>query len=242
MTLRRWLTAPATVPAATAWMLADLGEFRGRQDLYVRQAPQPLRILREHALVEPAAMREMIDLWQRMIDEQPVHSLVAVAASNLDFLCIHPFRDGNGRVSRLLLLLQLYKLGYQVGRYISLERLIEEHKERYYETLEQSSRGWHASSHDPWPYVNFVLFVLRRAYRDFEERLGQVAEPRGAKTEAVETAIAKLREPFSVADLQRACPAVSIDLIRRTLKRLRAGGRVECLGRGQQARWRRRGR
>jgi Fic family protein len=87
--------------------------------------------------------------WQQCIRERWVHPLIAVAAFNLDFLCIHPFRDGNGRASRLLLLLQCYHLGFEVGRYISLERLIEQNKERYYETLAQSSRGWHEGAHDP---------------------------------------------------------------------------------------------
>jgi Fic family protein len=89
-----------------------------------------------------------------------------MAAMNLDFLCIHPFRDGNGRVSRLLLLLLCSHLGSEVGRYVSLERLIEENKKRYYETLDQSSRGWHEAKHDPWPYINFILLILKSAYRE----------------------------------------------------------------------------
>ena len=150
---------------------------------------------------------------------------------------IHPFRDGNGRVSRLLLLLQCYHLGYEVGRYISLERLIEQNKARYYETMEHSSLGWHDGKHDPWPYVNYLLFILKSAYRECEDRIGQTAEPRGAKTELVAQAIEKAKGPFSVGDLQRECPGVGLDLIRATLKRLRAEGLVECLGRGQHARW-----
>jgi len=85
-----------------------------------------------------------------------------------------PFRDGNGRFSRLLLLLQCYHLGFEVGRYISLERRIEQNKERYYETLEQSSHGWHETGHDPWPYINYTLFIIKAAYREFEQRLGQL--------------------------------------------------------------------
>ena len=105
-----------------------------------------------------------------------------MAAMNLDLLCIHPFRDGNGRVSRLLILLQLYHLGFEVGRYISLERVIEENKERYYETLEQSSQGWHEGKHDPWPYINYILFILKTAYRELEERVGATAAARLDKT------------------------------------------------------------
>ncbi len=99
----------------------------------------------------PQAMAEMVDLWQRGLTEKWVPPLVLAAALNLDFLCIHPFRDGNGRVSRLLFLLGAYHCGLEVGRYISLERLIEENKERYYEVLEASSQRWHEGKHDPWP-------------------------------------------------------------------------------------------
>src|SRR5205823_4851951 len=102
----------------------------------------------------PKAMAEMVELWQGGVREKWVHPLILAAALNLDFLCIHPFRDGNGRVSRLVLLLMCYQLGFEVGRYISLERLIEENKDRYYETLEESSQGWHEGKHDPWPFVN----------------------------------------------------------------------------------------
>jgi Fic family protein len=182
-------------------------------------------------------MKRLLELWHHCLDQRTIHPLVATAGFNLDFLCIHPFRDGNGRVSRLLLLLQCYHLGYEVGRYISLERLIEQNRERDYETLEQSSTGWHEDAHDPWPYVNYLLFVLKTAYREFEERVGQTAEPRGAKTKLIARAIQGAMGPFSVGDLQRECPGVGLDLIRATLKRLRAEGRVECLGRGQQARW-----
>jgi len=95
--------------------------------------------------------------------------LILLAAFNLDFLCIHPFRDGNGRASRLLMLLQCYHLGFEVGRYISLERLIEQNKERYYETLQKSSQGWHEGNHNPWPYIGYLLYILKTAYREFEK-------------------------------------------------------------------------
>src|SRR2546427_125326 len=189
MTLRLLSSSPAEVPSAVAWALADLGEARGKQELFTRQSPQRLKVLREHApnsrrrvrfrAVDPKRVRpsiaEMVTLWDRCMTERWVHPLVGLAASNLDFLCIHPFRDGNGRVSRLLWLLQSYHLGYDVGRYISLERLVEQHKDRYYGTLELSSRGWHDGAHDTWPYINFGLFILKTAYHELEERLRQQA-------------------------------------------------------------------
>lgn len=111
----------------------------------------------------PRYMKELVSLGNDAIHEQWVHPLISTIAFNLDFLCIHPFRDGNGRVSRLLLLLHSYHLDIIVGRYVSFERLIENNKERYYETLEESSTGWHAGKHDPWPYINFVLYIIKTA-------------------------------------------------------------------------------
>src|SRR3990172_5850571 len=342
MTLKQFSAKPESILTTTAWYLADLAEARGKQELFTKQAPQRLKVLREHALIEsavssnriegvtvdqarikqiilgrahlrdrdeeevrgyrdalrliheqgsklptsektiqelhrltrgeiwdagkykdkdgdiiekypdgtsrirfktvsaantPQAMAELIGLWDQTLRGRPVHPLIALAAFHLDFLCIHPFRDGNGRVSRLILLLQCYHLGFEVGRYISIERIIEENKERYYETLEQSSQKWHEGRHDPWPYINYVLFILKTAYREFEERVGQISAPRGAKTDLISAAIGRMRGSFRVADIHRDCPGVSVDMIRRVLKDLRAAGRVKCLGRGQQAQW-----
>ena len=341
-TLALFCRQPPSIPTATSWYLADLGEARGKQELFTRQAPQRLKVLREHALIEsavssnriegvvvdrkrvgtvlfgkallkdrdeeevrgyrdaldlihkkgsglplsedtlrklhalsrpgsgdageykqkdsdiiekypdgqervrfrtvqarktPAAMKDLISQWDACLSERRVHPLIAMAAFNLDFLCIHPFRDGNGRTSRLLLLLQSYHLGFDVGRYISLERLVEQNKESYYETLERSSQGWHEGKHDPWPYVNHVLFILKSACREFEERVGDVAAPKGAKTGWVMGVILKQEGSFRVGDLQRECPGVGIDLIRKILKKMKAEGTVECLGRGQSAAW-----
>src|SRR5436309_5624285 len=105
-------------------------------------------------------MTELVELWHQGLRERWLPPLCLLAAFNLDFLCIHPFRDGNGRVSRLLILLQCYRLGYEAGRYISLERLIEQNKDRYYETLELSSRGWHECEHDPWHFINYLLYIF----------------------------------------------------------------------------------
>ena len=183
-------------------------------------------------------MKELVEIYDAAFKEHKIPPLVILAAFNLDFLCVHPFRDGNGRVSRLLLLLQSYHLGFEVGRYISLERLIEQNKERYYETLEQSSHDWHECKHDPWSYINYILFIIKTAYREFEQRLGQLQSPKGEKTNLVLQALDKTVGPFSIAELRNACPNVSVDMIRRVLKNLRSENRVECLGRGQSAKWR----
>jgi len=220
----------------------DSGKYKEQDSDIIDKFPDGRERVRFKAVAAaqtPTYMREVVDMWDRAVRERWVHPLIALAAFNLDFLCIHPFRDGNGRVSRLLLLLQCYHLGFEVGRYISVERVIEENKERYYESLEQSSQGWHEGKHDPWPYVNYLLYILKSAYKEFEKRVGKTASPKGAKTELIIAAISRFPGAFRVSDIQRQCPGVSVDLVRQVLKNLRSSGRVECLGRGQSAEWQR---
>ena len=196
------------------------------------------------------AMAQLMTIWQDSLDERHIPPLIVLAAFNLDFLCIHPFRDGNGRVSRLIWLLQSYQLGFEVGRYVSLERLIEQNKVRYYETLEMSSECWHEGRHDPWPYVNYVLFILKTAYREFAERVGEVKAPRGAKRDLVLAGIERLvarpggrpsAGQFTISELCQVCPGVSRDMVRTVLRDEQKQGQVECLGRGPAAAWRRKG-
>ena len=185
----------------------------------------------------PAMTQQLFATFEDELKNQQIPPLLLLAALNLDFLCIHPFRDGNGRVSRLLLLQCCYLLGFDAGRYISLERIIEQNKERYYETLRQSSEGWHEGRHNPWLYIGYLLFILKQAYKEFEQRVGEMTAPHGEKTARIETAIQNFSEKFSTADLHRACPGVSIDLVRATLKRLQEEKIVKCLGKGRSAKW-----
>lgn len=219
----------------------DAGQYKDKPVDIIEILPSGDRRVRFRSVSPaetPLFTRKLVELWTDQSRDHQISPLIVWAAFNLDFLCIHPFRDGNGRVSRLLLLLTAYHLGIEVGRFISLERIIEDNKERYYETLEQSSKDWHEGKHNPWPYIGYLLFILKKAYDEFEERAGEIAAPRGEKTELVETAIRQCSGEFAVADLQAACPGVGIDLIRKVLKQLK-GTSVECLGRGQSAKWRR---
>ena len=193
------------------------------------------------AKATPVTMSQLTESWNTFMQEQKIHPLIAAAAYNLDFLCIHPFRDGNGRVSRLLLLLQTLKLGYAVGHYISLERSVEENKERYYETLEHSSQGWHHAKHDPWLYINYLLSILRQAYREFEDRVEQIKSPRGSKTEQIFSTIEKYSGTFTLQDIERSCMGTSPDMVRKVLRDLQQLGSIECLGRGPGAKWRKKG-
>lgn len=185
----------------------------------------------------PAAMESLTELWLRARDRQR-EPLLLIPLFILDFLCIHPFADGNGRTARLLTLLLLYRCGYEVGRYISLERVIEESRETYYEALERSSTGWHAGEHDPYPWFEYFWGVLLRAYGEFRERARTLLEGPGSKTALVQAAVRRRRQPFAISDIELDCPGVSRDMIRHVLRALRDGGEVVVEGRGRGARWR----
>jgi Fic family protein len=167
-----------------------------------------------------------------------VEPLLAVGAYILDFLCIHPFMDGNGRMSRLLTLLLLYRFGYEVGRFISLERIVEDTKESYYDSLYKSSQGWHEGKHSLIPWWSYLLgVVLRTAYKEFEDRVGKLASARGAKGAIVLAAIEKLPTKFTISQLQAKCPTVGIDYIRKVLRSQRDSGKLKSTGRGPDAGW-----
>lgn len=190
------------------------------------------------AVVE-AAMTELVDGYQRVSAEGMVDPLISVPAFVLDFLCIHPFADGNGRLSRILSLLLFHQTGFEVGRYISLERIIEETKDTYYESLEASSAGWHEGEHDLLPWLQYSHGVLLAAYLEFEERVGRAGTGRGAKRQMVVDCIHHMSETFRYADVERACAGVSRPTIVRVLGELRDKGEIRCTKGGRDATWER---
>lgn len=218
---------------AGQWKAADNEIIEMREDGLPRIRFRPVS-----AAQTPASVQELCDTYKRTLDRETIPPLLAVAGLVLDFLCIHPFRDGNGRVSRLLTLLGLYHHGYEVGRYISLERLVEESRNEYYEVLKNSSDGWHEGRHDLLPWLNFFLAVIRRAYRVFQERAEDLKGTRGTKTAQIMASIYDFNSDFSLSELMEACPEISRDMARRVLWDLQKEGKVESLGRGPGARWR----
>jgi len=223
---------------------ADAGQWKQKENeiLEFREnAPPTIRFRPVLVADTPAAIEELCLSYRATLNQQEVQALVTVAALVSDFLCIHPFRDGNGRISRLLTLLGLYQHGYEVGLFISLERLVEESRDDYYEALHKSSEGWPEGKHDLIPWLNYFLGVLRRGYVEFEQRAGEVKSPRGAKTVLVETAVDAFPGEFTLGELERACPGVRRDMVRRVLRQLQKKGRVTCLGRGPSAHCRRKG-
>lgn len=166
-----------------------------------------------------------------------VDALVLTPLAILDFLCVHPFIDGNGRVARLLTLQLLYRSGLEIGRYVSLERLIEETKETYYESLERSSVGWHEQEHDALPWLRYFWGVLLRAYQLFEERVGAFERVKGSKSDHVRRAALRRSAPFRISELEVDCPGISRETIRLVLRQLRREGSLDLTGHGAGARW-----
>ncbi|OVE76019.1 cell filamentation protein Fic [bacterium E08(2017)] len=189
------------------------------------------------AVETPQAMEAMVSNYSSAIENHEQEPLLIIPLAILDFLCIHPFTDGNGRVSRLLTLMMLYHFGYEVGRYISLERIFEESKETYYETLETSSQGWHEAKHDVHPWLNYFWGVLIRAYREFEERVGSIASGRGSKTALIMAAVERRIGPFAISDIDADCPGISRDMIRVVLRQMRDNGVLRTEGHGRGAKW-----
>lgn len=188
------------------------------------------------------AMARLHDAYHAALDRGAIDPLLLIPTYVLDFLCIHPFADGNGRMARLLSLLLLYQAGYELGRYISLDGVIEETKEGYYASLHASSQGWHDARHSlvPW-WEYFIGVMLVKAYREFEDRVGVTSARRGAKRDMVRDAVNRLPSRFRYADLERALPSISRPTIARALRELRLEGAVRCVKPGRDASWAKRG-
>jgi len=226
-----------------AYLPGEGGAWKQRDNIIRQVLPNGREVVRFVPLPAgetPAAMEELCHSLATAWEGEQVDRLLLINGFILDFLCIHPFPDGNGRLARLLTLLLLYADGYEVGRYISLERIIEQTKETYYEALHRSGERWDVGQHDLTPWHQYSLGVLVYAYREFEERVGELDTAPGAKSRAVRLTIETFSpgQTFAVTDLEQACPAVSRATIRRVLGELRAQGQVECLGTGRSARWR----
>jgi Fic family protein len=208
----------------------EIVEQRADGTTRVRFRPTPAHLVQ-------AQMDELATRYRNPTESGRIEPLVLAPLAVFDFLCIHPFTDGNGRISRLLTWMLLYQHGYEVGRYISLERVIEDSKETYYDVLERSSQGWHDGQHDVMPWLNYFWGVLLRAYREFEERVGKVRDGRGAKTEQVRLAVLSKKNAFSISDIESECAGVSRDMVRHVLRRMKTEGLIAPTGRGRGAKW-----
>lgn len=217
------------------------GRFKATDNEIVDRAPDG-RVIRVRfrptsAVETPFAMESLTLGLRDAVHRRGLHPLVAVPLAILDLLCVHPFSDGNGRVARLATLLLLYQHGFALGRYVSLERVIEESKEGYYETLRASSQGWHEGAHDVHPWLNYFWGALQRASREFEDRLSTAGDGKMNKSDLVRSAVLRRVGPFTSTEIERECPSVSHELVRLVMRQLRDEGVIALQGRGRGAKW-----
>lgn len=219
----------------------DGGKWKAIDNEIVERNPdgttRRIRFTPTSAADTPEAMSKLAERFVEATQKRNQEPLVIVPLTVLDFLCVHPFVDGNGRTARLLTLLLLYHFGYEVGRYISLERIFEESKETYYETLETSSKNWHHGKHDAFPWLRYFWGTLLRAYEEFEERVGQIDSARGSKTDHVKAAVRRKISPFAISDIEKDCPGISRDMIRLVLREMKKDGEIVLQGKGRGAKW-----
>ncbi len=183
-------------------------------------------------------LTELFARYNEAKAEERAHPLVLVAAMVLDFLAIHPFADGNGRLARLLTTYELLAQGYGVARYVSIEQSIYESKNTYYARLHESQRGWHDGVHNLWPWTSYLTSILADAYDSFEQRVAAAGEDAGSKQERVRNYILTQAPPnFRKRDIERALPGVSTATIRLVLNEFRDSQRIRLEGSGPASRW-----
>ncbi len=193
---------------------------------------QKTRFTPVSAFQTPDAMNQMCEAFLSSYEQQTIDSLILIPMFILDFLCIHPFNDGNGRISRLLTLLLLYQTGYIVGKYMSLEMLIEKTKETYYEALQDSSTGWHQDENRYEPFVKYYLGILVKAYNEFENRIEHLKYRKMSKPERIKAVIERKVGKITKKEIMEYCPDISQVTVERTLTNLVNSGYIQKIGAG----------
>ena len=203
-----------------------IAEEDGEGNKHIRFQPVP-------AFETSAAIDALCEAFDEMINRTDADPLLIIPMFVLDFLCIHPFNDGNGRMSRLLTLLLLYRAGYIVGKYISIERLIEQSKETYYEALQSSSAEWHEGRNDYIPFVQYTLGVIVAAYREFSSRVKSLAANSMSKPERIREIIKETLGKITKTEIMQKCPDISQVTVQRTLNDLVTSGEILKIGGGR---------
>lgn len=180
----------------------------------------------------PEALDRICDEYNRVIGNMEAEPLIVIPIFIHDFLCIHPFNDGNGRMSRLLTTLLLYRNGFYVGKYISLEAKIAKNKDLYYAALRQAQEGWHEGTEDAVPFIKYLLGIILSAYRDFEDRFSLVEHKKPALETVRQATLNKIGR-FSKQDIRELCPALSVSSIEGALRKLVASGELKREGNGK---------
>ncbi|KAB7788812.1 Fic family protein [Bifidobacterium cebidarum] len=224
------------------------GHFKDSDNVIVERDSQgnnSVRFAPPSALITPEYIEQACAAYNNAIRDGRTDPLLAIAMFVFDFTCIHPFNDGNGRMSRLLTLLLLYRAGYNVGKYISIEHLIERSKATYYEALAASTKGWNENTNDYGPFVNYLLGIILRACKVFDERVAAIIESSSAlpthgkitKEQRVVALFSQTLSPLSKAEILTQLPDISETTVERVLRSLLNSGTIVKLGAGRSTRY-----
>lgn len=180
----------------------------------------------------PEALDKICEEYNKVIGNMELEPLIAIPIFIHDFLCVHPFNDGNGRMSRLLTTLLLYRCGFYVGKYISLEAKIAKNKDLYYDALNRSQHGWHEGTEDVVPFIKYLLGTILAAYKDFGERFAIIEEKLPA-IDMVRKATLNRIGRFTKQDIREQCPSLSLSSVEGALRKLVAAGELKREGAGK---------
>lgn len=214
------------------------GRFKSVQN-YINETKPDGTVITRFTPVAPYDTQDAVErlciAYEQAIAKEQVDALILIPVFICDFLCIHPFNDGNGRMSRLLTLLLLYKNGYRVGKYISVEKEIEKTKDRYYDVLEASDAGWHEEENDPTPFIRYMLTVILACYTEFEERVGMISgkEDKSSAYDIVKKYVNEKIGKFTGADVVARCPSIGRSSVLAALKKMVDEGDVVRYGSGR---------
>ena len=216
------------------------GSFKNSDNVIAEELPDGTKTVRFQpvpAWETAEAMESLCRALQDALADTDMDPLLLIPLFVLDFLCIHPFNDGNGRMSRLLTLLLLYRCGYFVGKYISIERLIADSKETYYEALQDSSAGWHEGQNDYLPFVRYMLGIILAAYREFAARVDVLITKGLSKPERVREIIRSTTGQITKAQIMKQCPDISQKTVERALKELLDKGEILKISGGRYTKY-----
>lgn len=224
---------------AQGGMTGDAGQFKSRNNEIIEILPggeRRVRFVPTPAGDTPQAVEALCEVYVRTRAKEQVPVLPLIATCIFDLLCIHPFRDGNGRVSRLLTTFLLMQEGFHVSRFISLERLVEDRLEEYYDVLAYCSSGWHQGQNEIDRWWIFFLSVIRQAYTDFARKV-ENASSRSFKSDMLRQAVKDQVGPFTLSDILASVPEASPQLAKMVLRAMKQDGAIKLKGRGRGAIW-----
>lgn len=224
---------------AQGGIITDAGKWKKRNNDIIEVNPLGERAIRFRpvsAAKTPHAIEQLCLGYNDVLNNNQLPELICVANFILDFLCIHPFRDGNGRVSRLLTLLLLYQNGFEVGIYISLEKLVEESKEDYYKVLKEASTGWHEGDFNLLSWWNYFLGIIKSAYQELKDRV-ELTDAGDNQSSLLRQSILAFGGHFSISDIMNLHPSIDRELVKKVLSKMKSEDIILSTGKGRSAKW-----